>query len=166
MLMSVGSESICYWVSRRWHNFICECFQIMFLSPQKLFLFTCLTATAFALPSPSADSTSPYSAKYNSAPLETSRASSSSSFYPAASPLDRTIDLSALGIDLASIFNSLLSPAGIVQQFVLTLTLGKYPIGPFVKTHIVFSCVPDGGLGSGKYWLQLNHWQSSSRTHH
>ena len=117
----------------------------MFCSPQKLFLVTCLTATALAIPSPSDDSTSPYSAKYSSALLETSRASSSSSssssFYPASSPLDRTIDLSTLGIDLGSIFNSLLSPAGIVQQFVLTITLGKYPIeggGPFLKTHIVF----------------------------
>ena len=147
----------------------------MFCSPQKLFLLTCLTATAVAIPSPSDDSTSLYSAKYSSTPLETSRASSSSSsssFYPASSPLDRTIDLSTLGIDLGSIFNSLLSPAGIVQQFVLTITLGKYPIGvvvsPFPEdSHCVHSsCVPDSGLGSGQYWVQLDHWQPSSRTHH
>ena len=163
-------------VGRTRHNFTQDCFQIMFCSPQKLFLLTCLTATALALPSHSDGSTSPYSAKYSPAPLETSRASSSSSssssFYPASSPLDRTIDLSTLGIDLGSIFNSLLSPAGIVQQFVLTITLGKYPIGvvvsPFRKdSHSVHSsCVPNGGLGSGQYWVQLDHWQPSSRTHH
>ena len=99
----------------------------MMLFLQMAFLLTWLTTAALALPSsPFTDSSSPYSPKYSSPPLESSRASSSSSsFYPPASPLDRTIDLSALGIDLGSIFNSLLSPAGIVQQFLLTLTLGK-----------------------------------------
>ena len=147
----------------------------MFLSQQNLFLFASLTATSLALPSPSSNSTSPNSAKYKSHPLETLRAfssSSSSAFYPASSPLDRTIDLSGLGIDLGSIFNSLLSPAGIVQQFVLTITLGKYSKGmmrsPFPKDSHCFhsSCVPDCGLGSGQHWVQLNNWQSSSRTHH
>ena len=36
-------------------------------------------------------------------------------------PLDRTLDLSSLGIDFNAIFDRLLSPKGIVQQFALTL---------------------------------------------
>ena len=126
--ISIGSYSSFYSVIRTRHYFTKGCFQMMFFS-QNLFLFTCLITTALAISSPSADSISPKSPKYNSPPMESSRtfSQSSSSFYPAASsPLDRTIDLSALGIDLGSIFDRLLSPAGIVQQFLLTLTLGKY----------------------------------------
>ena len=35
----------------------------------------------------------------------------------------RTIDLSVLGIDLDAIFDSLLSPSGIVNQFAISLSL-------------------------------------------
>eukprot|EP00090_Calanus_glacialis_P003102 TRINITY_DN12244_c0_g1_i2.p1 TRINITY_DN12244_c0_g1~~TRINITY_DN12244_c0_g1_i2.p1 ORF type:complete len:253 (-),score=57.91 TRINITY_DN12244_c0_g1_i2:23-781(-) len=36
---------------------------------------------------------------------------------------ERTIDLSSLGIDLGTVFDRLLSPAGIVNQFALSLTI-------------------------------------------
>ena len=39
-----------------------------------------------------------------------------------ASP-ERTIDLASLGIDLGTVFDRLLSPAGIVNQFALSLTI-------------------------------------------
>jgi len=41
-------------------------------------------------------------------------------------PLDRTLDLSSLGIDFSAIFDRLLSPKGIVQQFALTLVLSVF----------------------------------------
>ena len=120
------SLSIWHWLllSRSNSRTLQHCFQIM-LFLHNLFLCTCLTATAFALPSPTTNSMSQNSPKHNSASAESSSRGSSTSFFPAASPLDRTIDLSSLGIDLGVIFDRLLSPAGIVQQFVLTLALGK-----------------------------------------
>ena len=93
---------------------------------QKLSLFTLLAGAALAQSSPTDDYKPPSLNKYSSPLLDSLRPSPSSrSFHPAASPLDRTIDLSSLGIDLGDIFDRLLSPAGIVQQFVLTLTLGR-----------------------------------------
>ena len=93
---------------------------------QKLSLFTLLAGAALAQSSPTDDYKPSSLNKYSSPLLDSFRPSPSSrSFHPAASPLDRTIDLSSLGIDLGDIFDRLLSPAGIVQQFVLTLTLGR-----------------------------------------
>ena len=102
-----------------------DSFQIMcFL--QKLPLFILFAGAALASSTPTDDSKPPSLNKYSSPLLDSFRPSPSSrSFHPAASPLDRTIDLSSLGIDLGDIFDRLLSPAGIVQQFVLTLTLGR-----------------------------------------
>ena len=100
-------------------------FQIMCF-PQKLSLFILFSGAALASSTPTDDSKPPILNKYSSPLLDSFRPSPSSrSFHPAASPLDRTIDLSSLGIDLGDIFDRLLSPAGIVQQFVLTLTLGR-----------------------------------------
>ena len=36
---------------------------------------------------------------------------------------DRTVDLASLGIDLGAVFDRLLSPAGIVNQFALSFTI-------------------------------------------
>ena len=102
-----------------------DSFQIMCI-PQKLPLLILFAGAALASSPPTDDSKPPSLNKYSSPLLDSFRPSPSSrSFHPAASPLDRTIDLSSLGIDLGDIFDRLLSPAGIVQQFVLTLTLGR-----------------------------------------
>ena len=100
-------------------------FQIM-CCLQKLSFISLLAGAALAQSSPADDSKPSSLNKYSSPLLDSFRPSPSSrSLHPAASPLDRTIDLSTLGIDLGDIFERLLSPAGIVQQFVLTLILGS-----------------------------------------
>ena len=49
-------------------------------------------------------------------------------------PEKRTLDLSLLGIDLSQIFDRLLSPAGIVNQFAISISLQLFQSVGYVLT--------------------------------
>ena len=55
---------------------------------------------------------------------------------PHHSPVERTSDLSSLDIDLEAVFDRLLSPKGIVQQFLLSVTLQIFNIIGFIVSGL------------------------------
>jgi len=63
---------------------------------------------------------------------------------------DRTIDLSSLGLDFNDVFDQLLSPKGIIEQFVLSIGLQIMNVGGYVITGIAYAflvgVVPAGPL--------------------
>jgi len=52
---------------------------------------------------------------------------------------DRTIDLSSLGLDFNDVFDQLLSPKGIIEQFVLSIGLQVMNVGGYVITGLVYA---------------------------
>ena len=54
---------------------------------------------------------------------------------------DRTVDLASLGIDLGAVFDRLLSPAGIVNQFALSFTIQFMFIIGYIVSGRYFVCV-------------------------
>merc|ERR1712179_351826 len=54
-------------------------------------------------------------------------------------PEKRTVDLSFLGIDLSQIFDRLLSPTGIVNQFAISISLQLFQSVGYVLTGILYA---------------------------
>ena len=82
------------------------------------------------------DPASQSSAKSLDTPSQSWDQASQSWFTPSA---DRTIDLASLGLDFDDVFNQLLSPNGIVEQFVLSIGLQIMNVGGYVITGLGYA---------------------------